>query len=324
MYKLITRGLQAILAILVTTFALMGHAHAAKQITVRIEQPKSPVNLSSFNINFVALDLQGRTVTVKCFKKAPSEGAYSQFGTDQTFANGGNSGNCNVTSSIVTTEGTYSFRVEAVAGDGLGDNFDSEEATVTYDTSGPGDVRDYSKNKTGICEYTIHFKTANDSGATVKVELYRSDTVPFNADEGTRIQTIMLGSNEAKDTTDTPPDCDKTYYYAVRAFDAAGNGSALVGDNVTSITVINPTGVPVQGAIPVSGETGSVLGQVAGETGEAPEETIDEGGEALGEEVINLPQKGKTARNLRIAGAILALGALLYGLWKKNQSKKTT
>lgn len=310
-------------------FAAAGRVYAAKNVSIRIQQPKSPINQNNFNISFVVLDLLGRTVTVKCFQKGPSDGGFSQFGVSQTYANGGNSGNCAVDSAVINDgEGSYTFRVEASAGDGTGDNFDDEATSVTYDTSGPGDLKDYSKNKSNACEYTIHFKTANDSGATVKAELYRADAVPFNADNGSRIQVISIGSDEAKNVTDTPPDCSKTYYYAVRAFDAAGNGSALIGDNVSTVTVINPTGSPAQGAIPVSGGAnagGSVLGQASvigsmGATGSAD-------GQALGDttpsaEIVPIPKAETTSsvmRNVGLGGAILVFGALLYAFWKKNQ-----
>ncbi len=321
--KLIVLTMTGLIALAVT-----GRVYAAKNVSVRIQQPKSPINQNNFNVSFVALDLQGRTVTVKCFQKGPSDGGFSQFGSAQTFTNGGNSGNCAVDNSVMNDgEGSYAFKVEATAGDGTGDSFDDETTTVTYDTSGPGDLRDYSKNKTNACEYTIHFKTANDSGATVKAELYRSDAVPFNADNGSRIQIISIGSDEAKNVTDTPPDCSKTFYYAVRAFDAAGNGSALIGDNVSTITVITPTGSPAQGAIPVSGGTnagGSVLGQSSVSGSMGPTGTS---GQTLGDttpsaEVVKTPTtetKSSVARNLGIGGAILLLGALLYVFRKKKQ-----
>lgn len=308
------------------------HVHAVKQVTVRLSQPKSPTNQTNFNLTFTALDLSGRAVMVRCLKQGPSDAGFTQFGSDQNFANGGNSGTCTV-NGIFGAAGTYNFKAEARAGDGTGDNFDDETISVIYDNSGPGDVKDYNKTKSA-CEYSIHFKTADDGGATVKVEVYRSDVVPFNADSGSRIQSIAIGSNTEKNTTDTPPDCSKSYYYAIRAFDSAGNGSALVGDNVSTITVINPTlGVQPadrQGAIPVSGgsEGGSVLG----------EETLPVGatganGEALGEtspsaELVNLEKqmddKTQMARNLVTGGAILLIGALAYVFFKKRQNQTPT
>lgn len=325
------KKLSLLVAGFVTSLVLTGEVYAAKQVSVRLSQPKSPTNQTSFNINFVALDLLGRTVTVKCFQQGPSDGAMSQFGSTQSLSSGGNSGSCSVDGSVMNDgAGSYTFKVEATAGDGTGDNFDDDSTTITFDNSGPGDVKDYNKEK-NACEYKIHFKTADDSGATVKVELYRSDAVPFNADSGSLIQSMTIGSNEAKDTTDSPSDCSKSYYYAVRAFDSAGNGSALVGDNVNQITVINPTPGQAQGAIPVSsGQGGSVLGQ---ESGAGSVGATGVSGETLGEtspsaEVVDLEKKDadKTslAKNLGVGGGILALGALLYAIWKKRQNQSQT
>ncbi len=301
---------------------LAAHVYAAN-LSVRVEQPKSPTNQTSFDINFVVLDILGRTVTVKCFKQGPSDGSYVQFGSDQSFANGGNSGSCNTGSGVFSPEGNYSFRIDASAG---GDGA-SDTTSVTYDNSGPGDVRDYNKNHSGSCQYTIHFRTADDSGKTVKVELYRSDSVPFNADSGSRTQSIAAGSNETHDVTDTPPDCGKSYYYALRAFDSAGNGSALIGDNVTNNTVITPTPGQQQSAIPVSSTNGNVLGASSGTLGAAG--TTGESGQVKGlstpsAEVVNVktPSKNNTARNLVIGGGILLFGALIYVFWsrRKNQT----
>ncbi len=326
MHKLITAIASTGLALTLATTV-----YAAKAVTVRIEQPKSPVNQSSFTLGFVALDINGRDVTVKCFKKGPSDASFTQFDTTKTFADGGNSGTCSV--SGLSGEGTYSFRVEASAGDGTGDDADSEEASVTYDTTGPGSLRDYSKTKTNSCEYTIRFRTAEDNGQTVKVELYRSESVPFTAGSGTWIQTIPVGSNETKNTTDTPPNCSKTYYYAVRAFDAAGNGSGLVGDNVQDITVITPTGSPSagSGAIPVSGTGGNILGAESdGATGASG--TTGENGQVAGESSMSATPSVTPAespnfirehpkRSLAIGGLLVIVGALVYYLWKSRQVK---
>ncbi len=304
----------------VASLVLAGRVYAAN-VSVRVEQPKTPTNQNEFPVTFVAMDLLGRDITAKCFKKAPSDGGFTQFGSDIALTSGGNSGTCSVNNSIVGAQGTYEFRVEAAAG---GDS-DSETVSVVYDNSGPGDVRDYSKTKTNSCEYTIHFKTADDGGQTVKVEVYRSENTSFNLDSGTRVGTVAAGSNETHDFTNTIPDCNKTYYYAIRAFDAAGNGSAVVGDS--GITTTTTTTTQAAGAIPVSGTGGNVLGTedagtAAGEQG---------AGEALGEttpsaEVVDLEEEGGMStlgRNLFLGGGILAVGALLYALYKRKKPANT-
>src|SRR3989344_4849632 len=116
-----------------TIFLFAGSVYAAN-LDVRIEQPKSPTNQNSFPVHFVALDILSRPVTVKCFKKGPSDGGFVQFGSTINLASGGNSGNCNIDSSILSTGGTYEFKVEGTAG---GDT-DSESTSVVYNTDSPG------------------------------------------------------------------------------------------------------------------------------------------------------------------------------------------
>lgn len=298
---------------------------AASDVSVKVEKPKTPTRVNNFNLNFVALDIQGRTMTVKCYKKAPADVAFTQFGSDIALSAGGNTANCAVTSGILGDNGTYQFYVTAAAD---ADTATSETVSVNFDTNGPGDPRDYQKNKTGSCEYTIHFKTADDSGMTVKVEVYRSENTSFSADDSSRVLTIAAGSNEIHDTTNTVPDCGKNYYFAIRSFDSAGNGSGIVGDS--EITIVNSTTTTTTtqqttGAIPVSGSGGSVLGLTATEGGEGATGT---NGEALGEtspsaEVVTMPQNDDritTARNLLLGGGILLLGALIYAFWKKKQT----
>lgn len=300
---------------------------AAGDVSVKVEKPKSPTRINNFNLNFVALDIEGRGITAKCFKKSPSEGSFTQFGSDIALSAGGNTANCAVTSSILGDNGTYQFYVTATAGE---DTATSETISVVYDTNGPGDPRDYSKTRTNSCEYTIHFKTADDAGMTVKVEVYRSENTSFSADDGSRVLTVNAGSNETHDATNTVPDCSKNYYYAIRSFDAAGNGSGIVGDSEVTITnattTTTTTTQQTAGAIPVN-QGGSVLGDEAtigamGATGTS--------GETLGEtspsaEVADMGKKddakNSMARNLMLGGGILLLGAILYAIWKKQQTQ---
>ncbi len=314
------------LVLVALSFVLSTPAFAAN-VSVRVEQPKSPTNQNDFALNFVALDILGRPMTAKCFKQGPSDGGYVQYGSDIALSSGGNTAYCQNSNSFMNANGTYAFKVEVTAGaDSANDT-----ASVTYNTSGPGDVRDYNKTHTNSCEYTIHFKTADDGGKTTKVEIYRSENTSFSADSGTKIGTVNTGSNEAKDFTNTPPDCNKTYYYAVRAFDSFGNGSAVVGDNVTVTTVIYATGSTGAGAIPVNNANGgSVLGKTTG-TETTGSTGPSSNGETLGAsvaptpEITEAPMSDKNAsvasnsRMLMIAGGILLLGVILYAFWKKSQ-----
>ncbi len=223
---------------------------ASSDIGVRLEQPHTPNNQSSFDLNFVALDIMNRDVTVDCYKKSSSDLDFVKFATAS-----GNAGICTVDSSVLTSDGSYSFYVEALAG---ADVADSDVVTVEYDHVAPGTPVNYAKTQLDTCNYKLTFTTANDGGETKHVEIYRSQNTTFVADATTLVTTLNAGSNEAKEYTDTIPTCGQNYYYVLRATDDAGNVSAFVGDsvtNVTTTTVYVPANQPVAPA-----NEGAVLG----------------------------------------------------------------
>ncbi len=317
----------AIIASLVAGLFLTGKVYAGN-LNAQLSQPQSPTN-QSFNLTFVVLDTDSsQTITVTCFKQGPSDGGFVAFGSPVTLApSGGNSGTCNVGTSVLTQNGTYNFQVTATdAGSGTAT---SNSVSVVYNTSGPGTPTNWSKNKTS-CTYTIGFVTANDSGKTIKVNVYRSDQTNFSLDGGTLVGTIGIGSNTPGSFPDTPPDCSKTYYYAIRAFDTAGNGSGVLGDSqtVTVNTVVTPTPGQTQGAIPVSG-TGNVLGTetatgATGAQGEVQAATTQEATPTP--EVVELARpsglgaflKGLFANKLFDGILVIVLLGLLYA-WRKNK-----
>jgi len=278
------------------------YAVGISSLSIRLEEPKTPTNQNSFGIVFVALDLKNRPVTATCTKWGPSDAGYVAFGAAQSLSNGGNTGTCLVDTTILSVAGTYKFQTTATADS---ETQYSNEVTVAYNTEGPGDPRDYSKSKPSACEYKIHFKTADDSGKTVKVEIYRSENTSFSADAGTRVTTVNVGSNTERDETISGT-CDKTYYFAVRAFDSAGNGSNAVGDSETHVTItlrsstttttttIGGTTTETVSAVEVPGGAG-----LSGE-GAVPVEEGPPAGGALGEttgqpeaEHITLPPEGQ-------------------------------
>ena len=264
-------------ALSVLAFAILteGAVYAAGLSAV-LEKPKTPENQRDYTITFVALDIQNRPVVVRCYKKTPSEGGFSIFDSDKNLPSGGGSGTCSVTSSLVSAEGTYQYYVIASA---EAETVQSATVSVDYKAGGPGTPTYYGKDHPSTCQYNIKFKTADDAGKTVKVEVYRSDQTSFNADSGTRIATVTIGSNQEGSHLDTVPECNKTYYYAVRAFNDAGNGSDAVGDT-TSITIIQAT--PTTGAIP-AGTGGSIA---SGTAVEEPKEELQLPNEESSEGIV--------------------------------------
>jgi len=257
------------------------HAYDDPSLAVVLEEPKSPTSDQGLTLAYTVLDVEGRAVTVRCYKKGPTDGSYSQFDS-ATLAEGGNNGVCETGSSVLNSRGDYSFYVTANAGDG---EEASNAVSLFYETEAPGTPGNYSKEHPSACRYIIKFKTADDSDRSRHVEIYRSQEVSYTADAGTLTGGLSVESNhEYEYIHDFAGDCDKTWYYAVRAFNDVGQGSGIVGDQVTVITKSGTTEVLTAGAVPVSSlPGGTVLGQESGQTGGSVQ--TEDSGEVLGESI---------------------------------------
>ncbi len=271
MFKILFRsfiGFAAVLILASLVSPLADQVFANSAVSIRLEQPKTPTNQNSLNITFVTLDTQSEAITVKCFKKGPTDGAFSQFGADINLAAGGNTGTCDANSSVINTPGSYQFYATATAASGNGT---SSTVNVDYNNSGPGTPTNFSKDRITSCSYKIKFRTADDSGKTIKVRIYRADATASDPSSTSEVGAVNIGSSTDGEFTNTIPDCSKSYYYAVRAFDSAGNASGVVGDSInigstttTTTTTTGTTGASPTagtGAIPVGAGQGSVPGE---------------------------------------------------------------
>lgn len=252
-----------IVGLLILFFAFAGTSFAAT--SVRLQQPANQTNQDNFTITFVALDTEPtQAVTVQCQKKGPGDADFVNFGSLITLSNGGNTNFCQANSGIVNqNDFTYQFRVTA---NGSAGNVQSNIVSVKFNNQTPGTPVNYNKTKPDNCTYKISFRSANDSGKTVKVVLYRSSETSFSVDSAHQVNTLNIGSDTDGFMTDNvSPNCSTEYFYVIRAFDVYGNGSGVVGDSsVTTTTVIpasNAAGATIQGAIPVGGAGGQVLGE---------------------------------------------------------------
>jgi hypothetical protein len=320
--------IKTIIATLFIGFLLVGQAYAASDVSIRISKPKTPTNLNNFDISVVTLDIQNNPITVRCYKKSPTDGGFSQFGPDIALMAGGTSTLCPVTSSIVSDAGTYQFYATALAG---AETATSETVNVEYKTSGPDTPNYNGKERVNFCDYKIKFHTADDGGKTVKVEVYRSENTSFTADSGTRVDTIMIGSNLDGTSTTTPPNCSKDYYFAIRAFDWIGNGSGIAGDSEThtSTTTVLPTTTtqnPATGSIPVTLGGGSVLGDATKGATKKGEGSVLGGEATPSPEMVELKNLTPFGTFLKvvfgnpfvIAGVVLLIiGAIFYA--RKNK-----
>jgi len=288
---------------------------AGPGLALEIETPDAFVTSPNFKIGFVALDTEGRAVTVRCYET--TGGLFETI----PLINGGSSGDCQVNSSVMSTDGNYSFYVTAeVEGDSP---IQSGTVNVTFDGTFPGTPYNYDRDE-ATCDDKITFTTAND-GQTVKVELYRSTAKDFVAD--TPITTLDIGPNQNGYISTTPPDCNEDYWYALRALDTNGNASGFVADRAVNTDTIHKTKTKTTtvsgqsgngtggGAIPVAGGgTGEGQGSTvegattegAGDQGVLGEMTKDESQDQAG--ISNWAQNNKGSIFL----ILLIIGGILY------------
>lgn len=321
--------------LLFTLFFLKPGAVHASGLSIRLEQPKSPTFQNTFNITFVALDNSGsgNPISVQCFKKSPTDGSFAPFGSAISVSAGGNTGNCVVDGSVVSNNGAYQFYATATTISDAANSSDEGLISVDYNTSGPGTPTNYTKTQIGTCAFRINFHTASDGGKTVKVELYRSSSTSFTADAGTRVNTLNIGSNQDGQMTDSAPDCSKTWYYVIRAFDSAGNGSGIIGDTgTTTVSTTTTTGggggaIPVQGVNLPGGQAGAgqTLGTKTGtsESGVLAEATTSGKTEEI--KISPAPTKGLfntifTHKKIAIV-IILILSGVIYVILRKRQEQ---
>jgi hypothetical protein len=321
----------------------------AGEVVVRVEQPKSPTN-EGFDLGFVAIDIMGRQLTARCYVSSPKNSwTFTQFGSDITLKAGGNSGICKVnTGDLADGDNVYEVRVTVLGEPSTPYVRQAEGITVKYvpNSSRPGVPTNYNRQDVSNCEKKISFLSANDGGKTVRVEVYRGETTEFTLNDGSKVGTFNIGSNTPGAHIETVPDCNKKYYYALRAFDAAGNYSDVTGDRVyetVTTTTSGGTTETVEGSsntggainvldsdIPAERGSGQVLGEGTDKLSGTPEATPE--GNVLGEEVsptkatnfINAVKETVTSRGAWIVvGGVLLLFGILYFVYRKWTGKDT-
>lgn len=317
------------------------------EVVVRVEQPRSPAN-EGFDLGFVALDIMGRQLTARCYVSSPKNSwTFTQFGSDITLKAGGNSGICKVnTGDLAEGDNVYEVRITVLGEPSTPYVKQSEGITVKYipNSSRPGVPTNYNRQDVSNCEKKISFLSANDGGKTVRVEVYRGDSTEFTLNDGSKVGTFNIGSNTPGAHVEIVPDCNKKYYYALRAFDAAGNYSDVVGDRVyetVTTTTSSGTTETVEGVsntggainvldsdIPAEGGSGQVLGEETDNLSGTPEATPE--GNVLGEDVsptkaknfVNAVKDTVTSRGAWIVvGSVLLLFGILYFVYRKWTGK---
>jgi len=310
-----TRSL--ILSLLVALFIGLSsnivRAQVVDILTAQIEEPATPINKQEFKIGFTVANTSGEDITVKCIEKTQNV-VFDIY-------KGINTGSCVVDDSVIPTDGTYIFYIEA--GD-INNNKTSKEVPVEVDFIKPSSVKEYEKTKSG-CLNILTFKTADD-GQTSKIQIFRSEKSSFIADSSNILTQLAVLPNENVSYTDGTSLCDVEYYYAIRALDNSGNASSFVSDDFKVYVEAEDT-VELEEEVVEDEETKDEEVQ-NDEQEEASKPENNEEGEIKGDEDIEEEIKTENQNTkwlwwqyaLLGAGVVLSASMIVY-LYVKNRKK---
>ena len=114
------------------------------------------------------------------------------------------------------------------------------------------------------------------------------------------------------------PDCNKTYYYAIRAFDEANNGSGLAGDSNTIVTTVTTTTTTTVNDSNITDTTGAIRVADSNIPGEEEianaEESAGEESETSGEGSVlgTTEEVGKNNKIKLVLGALILIAIIVY------------
>lgn len=264
MKKIILTGFN----LLILSFALAGSVFSG-ELNIILNTPPSMANTTDFQLFYTAIETDQSPIIVNLFLKKEGSSDWKQaIDEDKTDY----SGKFQMRGEDFYGEGKYQFYAQAVSG-ATTKNSDSVE--ITLDTTAPGKVEDYRKERISSTNYRLYFKCPTDTDLE-KVYIYKSKETSFTADPGTRVAEVGCAPGESK-THEIGGDQDVDYYFALRALDHAGNASEVVTDAPGTVetgqvagAAVTPTGAGTGEVVflPEEGVTGTPTGEAAeGELG---------------------------------------------------------
>jgi len=288
-------------------FFLMAGSTSAVVDTVTISDLPEYTNSDNFELSFSALSNDPISAQFYFRKEG---GSYSSFGSPVS----GSSGQIQVDNGQVGEQIKYYFKVEINGGTAV------DETSVIYDVSGPSPVSDYWREEIAPGQFRLHWKNPHDDDFS-RVFIYRSESSDFDASGSTKRAEVGGAKEQEMTWDDFGLDPSKTYFYALRAVDHAGNGSGLVSD--VSDTIEETITTSAQGEVSILPRSeGSVLGDEDtsmvndGDEGTDSEKMLDTtmlDGEVAG-------AKGDTAKNIVYVVIFIVFGFYLLRLvFKKKE-----
>lgn len=264
-------------------------------ISDHVEIADLPTYTKSDNFAISYSAFSESSVSVKFYFKKDG-GSYEPFGPTFTTP----SGKVDVTGTQVSEQTKYFFKVEL-------NGATMDETSVIYDISGPSAVNDYNKETLSPTHVKLTWRNPNDSDFW-KVIIYRSTSSEFTADDNTKVAEIVGPRDGVMSWEDAGQEAGKTYYYAIRAVDVAGNGSSLVSDQGASVLGASTTTTSTtEGTVTLLPDDGVGGGQVLGDEEEENSEEASNGSEEVQE--INLGQDAETAGSSSLRRVLISIAA---------------
>jgi hypothetical protein len=246
------------------TLSLGGLASAASSWYLNPIKPASEVNTRSFNIQYSVLSTQADVFTVTLTNTGPAAFDQSQQTNVDPHGVNGNSGSFALTN---VPDGHYTFTVTATR-NGSADTAQSRSATVDVDATAPAAPTYNGKTRNGNT-YSVSF-TAPSTSDVKYIKVFASTSTTFIANNTTQVGEVAVNPGDPVTFNYLAPD-GTARYFAVQAFDSAGNGSTLTGDpNIVVTTTFvggQGGGAPVNTAAATGGAGG--VGGGAGAAGAA-------------------------------------------------------
>lgn len=325
------RLLLSLLTITSLTLGTTGVAAAFTTWTANISQLPATMNTRSFNVQYTVLSTEADTFTAQLKQSTDGGATYANCGVAQNTSTDPNdvNGGSGALPACVTGDGDYRFEIVIIRDGGEGDSQTVGPTSTHVDATAPGAPVYGGKTQTGN-SYVVKFTAPSDSDVTT-VKVFASTSKTYTANSATQVGSVAVSPNQSTSFSYTAPD-GATRYFSVQAFDAAGNGSSLVGDPgtvVTPVRVVNNGaaastngGSAVQtAAATTSTSTGQVQG-VSTTNGQvnAPGQSKTNNGKVLGVEAT-----AKGSSNLGwyfLGGVVVILAGAYYWFFMRGKSNE--
>ncbi len=286
------------------SLAVTPMASAATTWAATISKLPAYTTSHSFNVQYTILSTESQSFTVQLQQSNNGESftdcGAAQLTTDDPNPNAAN-GNSGSVPACVTADGSYSFRFLVTPNEQASEP--TATTSTTVDSVGPAAPTYSGKTQSGNT-YVLSFSAPSTADVST-IQVFASTGKTYQAGESTRVGNLSASPNQSFSFSYTAPD-SATRFFAIEAFDAAGNGSPTVGDPGT---VVNPVRFVSQG-----GQGGGTAGTAGAQTASA--------GSVLGATTtgngsghVNAPGTSQTKKNGKVLGAATTTGNSTTAKW---------